>query len=174
MLEKREFYINGAWVKSQGGREHPVIDPSTEEPCAVITLGSEADANAAVAAAKAAFPAWMNTPAAERIALVEKLIELYEARGEDMAQAISLEMGAPIDMARSQQVGAGTWHLKNFVGEEVRFHPPAGRSRAGRPDHLRARRCRRTDHAVELADEPGDAEGRRRGGGRLHHGHEAQ
>ncbi|MEL6284545.1 MAG: aldehyde dehydrogenase family protein, partial [Pseudomonadota bacterium] len=52
---------------------------------------------------------------AERIALVEKLIAVYETRAEDMAQAMSAEMGAPIDMARSQQVGAGTWHLKNFV-----------------------------------------------------------
>jgi len=115
MLAKHQFYIGGAWVNSVGGTPHDVIDPSTEEPCAAITLGSEADANAAVAAAKGAFPAWMATPPAERIALVEKLIGLYEARAEDMAQAMSLEMGAPIDMARSQQVGAGTWHLQNFV-----------------------------------------------------------
>ena len=108
MLDRRKFYIKGEWVESQGGREHHVIDPSTEEPCAVITLGSEADTNAAVAAAKAAFRDWMSTPTAERIALVEKLIELYDARAEDLAQAMSLEMGAPIDMARSQQVGAGT------------------------------------------------------------------
>ena len=115
MLERREFYIGGAWVPSQGGRAHEVIDPSTEEPCAVITLGSEADADAAVAAARGAFPDWMATPPAERIALVEKLIEVYKARGEDLAQAISQEMGAPIDMARSQQVAAGIGHLKNFV-----------------------------------------------------------
>jgi aldehyde dehydrogenase (NAD+) len=128
MLEKRKHYINGAWVDSRGGAEHHVIDPSTEEPCAVITLGSEADTNAAVAAAKAAFPAWMTTPPEERIALLEKLIELYNARGEDMAQAISQEMGAPIDMARSQQVGAGTWHLKNFVraAKDFDFIRPLG------------------------------------------------
>lgn len=115
MLEKKEFYINGGWVASQGGSEHHVIDPSTEEPCAAITLGSAADANAAVAAAKAAFPAWMNTPPQERIALVEKLVALYDSKAEEMAQAMSTEMGAPIDMARSQQVGAGTFHLKNFL-----------------------------------------------------------
>ena len=121
MIEKRQFYINGEWVTSKGGEEYHVINPSTEEPCAAITLASEADANAAVAAAKAAFPAWMATPVEERIALVEKLIEIYEGKTEEMAQAISLEMGAPIDMARSQQVGAGTWHLKNFLRAAKKF-----------------------------------------------------
>lgn len=115
MLEKRNFYINGQWVSPIDGNDHHVIDPSTEDPTAIISLGGTADADAAVAAAKAAFPAWMSTPVEARIALVEKLIEVYEARAEDMAQAISAEMGAPIDMARTQQVGAGTWHLKNFI-----------------------------------------------------------
>ena len=62
MIEKRDFYINGAWVKPLAARDWQVIDPSTEEPCAVISLGSEADTNAAVAAAKAAFPKWAETP----------------------------------------------------------------------------------------------------------------
>ena len=115
MLEKRDFYINGQWVTPIDGTDHHVIDPSTEEPTAIISLGGKADADAAVAAAKAAFPAWMSTPVEERIALVEKLVEVYEARAEDMAQAMSAEMGAPIDMARTQQVGAGTWHLRNFI-----------------------------------------------------------
>ncbi len=115
MQEKHQHYINGAWVDSIGGTAHNVIDPSTEEPCATITLGSEADANAAIAAAKAAFPAWMATPPAERIALVEKLVEIYNSRAEEMALAISQEMGAPIDMARAQQVTTGTWHLQNFL-----------------------------------------------------------
>ncbi len=121
MLEKRLQYINGAWVPSKGGTDHHVIDPSTEEPCAVITLASEADTNAAVAAAKAAFPAWMATPVEDRIALVEKLCDRYDAKSEDMAQAMSVEMGAPIDMARSQQVGAGTYHLKNFIRAAKKF-----------------------------------------------------
>ena len=115
MIEKREFYINGRWVAPAQARDHQVIDPSTEEPCAVISLGSQADTDAAVAAAKAALPGWMATPPAERIALVEKLLELYATRGEDLAQAMSAEMGAPIDMARSSQVGAGNWHLSNFI-----------------------------------------------------------
>ncbi|MHA6263007.1 aldehyde dehydrogenase family protein [Arenibacterium sp. CAU 1754] len=115
MIEKREFYINGKWVAPAQANDHQVIDPSTEEPCAVISLGSEADTNAAVAAAKAALPGWMATPKDERIALVEKLIDIYMTRGEDLAQAMTSEMGAPIDMARTQQVGAGVYHLKNFV-----------------------------------------------------------
>ena len=121
MIEKRQFYINGAWVDPIEGRDHHVIDPSTEEPCAVISLGGQADTDAAVAAAKAAFPSWMATPAATRIDLVEKLLEVYKSRQEEMAQAISVEMGAPIDMARQQQVGAGTWHIQNFIDEARKF-----------------------------------------------------
>jgi len=121
MLEKREFYINGRWVAPSASNDFQVIDPSTEEPCAVISLGSEADTNAAVAAAKAALPEWMARPASERIALVAKLLELYAARNEDLAQAISMEMGAPIDMARTQQFGAGAWHLKNFLKAAENF-----------------------------------------------------
>lgn len=115
MIEKREFYINGEWVAPSAANDCHVIDPSTEEPCAVISLGSQADTDAAVAAAKAALPGWMATPPAERIALVEKLMDVYNSRAEDMARAISMEMGAPIDMARQQQVPAGSYHLKNFI-----------------------------------------------------------
>lgn len=121
MIEKRQFYINGAWVDPIEGRDYHVIDPSTEDPCAVISLGGQADTDAAVAAAKDAFPFWMATPPAERIALVEKLLEIYQSRGEEMAQAMSLEMGAPIDMSRASQVGAGTWHLQNFIDAAKSF-----------------------------------------------------
>ncbi len=115
MIEKRDFYINGQWVSPAVPNDFEVIDPSTEEPCAIVSLGGEADTNAAVAAAKAALPGWMATPVEDRIALVEKLAEIYTTRGEDIAQAMSAEMGAPIDMARTQQIGAGSYHLKNFV-----------------------------------------------------------
>ncbi|MBV7396168.1 aldehyde dehydrogenase family protein [Mameliella sediminis] len=115
MIEKRQFYINGAWVAPLAGKAHEVIDPSTEEACAVISLGGEEDTNAAVAAAKAALPGWMATPVEDRIAALERIYAAYKARGEDLAQAMSMEMGAPIDMSRSSQVGAGIWHLKNFI-----------------------------------------------------------
>jgi len=115
MIEKRQFYINGEWVNPAQPHDHEVINPSTEEPCAIISMGSAADADAAVAAAKAAFPAWMNTPPAERIALVEKLLEIYKRRGGEMGEAISTEMGAPIDLSNTAQVGAGIWHISNFL-----------------------------------------------------------
>ena len=128
MIEKRQFYINGAWVDPAQPADHQVIDPSTEEPCAVISLGSQADTDAAVAAARAALPGWMATPAAERIALVEKLLDVYNSRLDELARATSLEMGAPIDMARQQQVTSGTWHLTNFIkaAKEFRFEKPLG------------------------------------------------
>ncbi|MFN3606661.1 MAG: aldehyde dehydrogenase family protein, partial [Cypionkella sp.] len=115
MLHKREFYINGAWVAPQTPRDLDVINPSTEEPCAVISLGSEADLNAAVAAAKAAFPIWSATPLAVRRAAVVGILQQYEARFEELSQAISMEMGAPIDMARTEQSPCLPWHAENFL-----------------------------------------------------------
>ncbi|WP_320177136.1 aldehyde dehydrogenase family protein [Roseovarius pacificus] len=128
MIEKRQFYINGEWVNPAASQDHNVIDPSTEEPCAVISLGGQADTDAAAVAAKAAFPAWKRTSKDERLALVEKLYDIYKSRAEDMAQAISLEMGAPIDMARQSQVGAGMGHIKAFltVARDFEFIEPLG------------------------------------------------
>ncbi len=115
MIEKREFYIDGKWVAPAAPRDLDVIDPSTEEVCAVISLGDRADTDAAVAAAKRAFATWSMTAPAERLRHVEKILEIYKRRAEDMARAISLEMGAPIDLARQSQVTAGTWHISNFI-----------------------------------------------------------
>ena len=128
MIENKQFYINGQWVDPIAGKDHQVISPATEEAVAVISLGGAADADAAVAAAKAAFPAWMETSVEDRIALVEKFIEIYKSRAEDLAQAMSLEMGAPIDMSRTQQVGAGIGHMKSFVraARSFEFIKPLG------------------------------------------------
>ncbi len=115
MIEKRDFYINGAWVAPAAPRDCPVIDPSTEEVCAVISLGDQADTDAAVAAAKAAFPAWAATPPARRKALVENILEQFEARHEELARAISTEMGSPIDHARNEQAPCLPWHTKGFL-----------------------------------------------------------
>jgi len=115
MLDKRDFYINGTWVKPAAPQDFDVIDPSTEEVCAVISLGDQADTDAAVAAARAAFDSWASTPLEERIALIKKLSDAYDAREEEMAQAMSLEMGAPISMSRVNQVGSGPWHLNGFL-----------------------------------------------------------
>lgn len=115
MLEKREFYINGQWVTPAKPNDFNVINPSTEEPCAVISLGDDADTNAAVAAAKAAFPDWAYVAKSEKMALLKRLLEVYNDRAEEMAQAMSMEMGAPIAMSRANQVGAGSWHLEGFL-----------------------------------------------------------
>ncbi len=128
MLEKRDFYINGAWVAPLAGRDLEVIDPSTEEPCAVISLGGAADADAAVAAARAALPGFMATPPAERLALVKRILEVYNRRNDEMGAMISLEMGAPIDMAKTSQSGSGTWHIENFITafEQIEWEAPLG------------------------------------------------
>ena len=128
MIEKRQFYINGAWVGPVAPRDYSVIDPSTEEPCAVISLGGQADTDAAVAAAKAAFPGWAATPPADRAALVRRILEQYHLRKEDMARAISLEMGAPIDFARDGQAECLPWHLENFLTafEHIEWIRPLG------------------------------------------------
>ena len=121
MLEKREFYIGGEWVSPRQPADCEVIDPSNEEVCAVISLGDEADTNAAVAAARDAFPAWMATPLSERLALAERVLDLYNARAEDMSQAMSLEMGAPIDLARAQQTPLGSMHIEAFIAAAKAF-----------------------------------------------------
>ena len=115
MLDKRAFYINGAWSAPEAARDFEVINPSTEEPCAVISLGDQADTDRAVAAARAAFDGWMFTPKAERLALMEKLAAIYESRKGEMAEAISLEMGAPIDMALAAQAAAGSEHMADAI-----------------------------------------------------------
>ena len=121
MLDKRDFYINGKWVAPAAANDFDVINPSNEEACATISLGDQADTDAAVAAARAAFPAWSQTSKAERTAKLEKLLEVYKARAEEMAQAISLEMGAPQNLARANQVGAGTWHMGGFMNAFKNF-----------------------------------------------------
>jgi aldehyde dehydrogenase (NAD+) len=128
MIIKRDFYINGGWTAPAQARDYTVIHPSTEEGCAVISLGGKADTDAAVAAAKAAFPAWAAMDPAERLALCERILAQYHARVEEMAQAISIEMGAPIDMARDSQAPCLSWHLENFLTafDEIKFIRPLG------------------------------------------------
>src|SRR5690349_2650001 len=79
MREHLRHYIGGQWVESRGGTRHEVINPATEEPCTVITLGSTADVDAAVAAARAAFPGFAATSVAERLALLDRIAEGYKA-----------------------------------------------------------------------------------------------
>ena len=128
MLTRRNFYINGQWVAPAKARDCQVINPSNEEPCAVISLGDQADTEAAVAAAKAALPAWAATPPKERARLVAKIIDQYNARLQEFAEAISLEMGAPIDFALSDQAPCLPWHTQNFLKafETIEWVRPLG------------------------------------------------
>jgi aldehyde dehydrogenase (NAD+) len=127
MREHLKFYIDGAWVDPITPRTHDVIDPSTEEAVGRISLGSAADVDKAVAAAEAAFPAWSQTTREERIAVLERIVAGYSARLGEMAEAISLEMGAPLWLAKAAQAPSGLGHfmsalniLKEFPFEEQR------------------------------------------------------
>ena len=128
MNNMTKHYINGDWVASIDGREMPVVNPSTEEQIAKISLGGPADTDAAIAAAKTAFLAWAATEPQERIAALERLMEAYKRRSKEMAQAISQEMGAPIALASTAQVGAGAGHLKNTIraAKSFAFEHPLG------------------------------------------------
>jgi aldehyde dehydrogenase (NAD+) len=108
-----KHYINGQWVDSIGGTRHLVISPSTEEPCTEITLGTKADVDAAVAAAKEAFKTFSQTTREERLALMGRIVEEYKKRGEDLAKSMANEMGAPVSFAQMAQVGAG---IGGFMG----------------------------------------------------------
>ena len=115
MLDKRNFYINGAWVAPQGGTDFDVINPSNEEAFATISLGGEADSNAAISAAKEAFKTWAWSSKQERLDLMNRILEVYMARSDEMGEVISTEMGAPIDMSKMAQSGTGSAHIKAFI-----------------------------------------------------------
>lgn len=115
MIDKTRFYINGKWVTPESTQYIEVIDPSDEKAFARITLGSSADTDQAVQAAKDAYRGWSASTKEVRVELLERLMEVYKARSEEMAETISKEMGAPISLAKTAQVGAGAAHLKNTI-----------------------------------------------------------
>ena len=115
MLDKRNFYINGEWVKPFKPNDFEVINPSNEEVCAVISLGNKEDVNSAVMAAKESFPRWSRVEKKYKISLIEKLYKIYESRWNEMAESISMEMGAPIDWATTAQTSSGADHIKDFI-----------------------------------------------------------
>src|SRR5262244_3924241 len=115
MTNNLKFYIDGAWVDPAIPRPFDVVNPATEEPVAQISLGSATDVDRAVKAARAAFPAYSHTPKTERIALLQRIIEAYKARYDDIAKAISLEMGAPASLATKAQAATGVGHLNQMI-----------------------------------------------------------
>ena len=128
MENKKNFYIDGKWVTPKSKKEIKVINPATEEDCAVISLGNKEDVDLAVKAAKGAYSSWSFSPKEERIRLLEKLYENYKKRWADIAVAITTEMGAPKDFATKLQAGTGAAHLKSFIRylKNFEFEKPLG------------------------------------------------
>jgi aldehyde dehydrogenase (NAD+) len=115
MKDCRHFYIDGKWVSPTQACDFNVINPATEEPIATISLGSAADVDKAVAAAKCAFETYSETTVAQRVEFVRRIIEIYQSKIEQMAETISQEMGAPISLSRAAQAPVGLWHLSEIV-----------------------------------------------------------
>ncbi len=123
----RRFYIDGRWIDPLEPNEFTVINPATESPAGVISMGSAKDADRAVAAARRAFEAFSQTSREERRALLERILASYKKRYQDIANAIREEMGAPASLAKGSQAGIGVGHLaamidllKSFEFEERR------------------------------------------------------
>jgi aldehyde dehydrogenase (NAD+) len=115
MKDCRQFYIDGKWVSPVQAYDFPVINPANEEAIATISLGGAVDVDKAVAAAKKAFESYSQTTVEERLAFVRRIIQVYQAKSEEMAETISLEMGAPLSLSRKAQAPAGLAHLSEIV-----------------------------------------------------------
>jgi aldehyde dehydrogenase (NAD+) len=111
MKLNRQFYIDGKWVNPDTARDFKVINPTTEEHIATISLGSAFDVDKAVAAAKKAFRSFSETTLEQRLILLQRIMEVYQARSEEMAETITREMGTPLSLSRKAQVPAGFAHL---------------------------------------------------------------
>ncbi len=131
MREYKQFYINGQWVDPATANDFAVINPATEEVCATISLGSEADVDLAVAAAKDAFESFSRTSRAERIELLESCVAAYQKRYADIADAIREEMGAPQSLAMTAQAYCGQGHLEEAarVLKDFKFEEDLGEHR---------------------------------------------
>jgi aldehyde dehydrogenase (NAD+) len=128
MIDRKNFYINGQWVNPKSKEEIKVVNPATEQDCAVIALANKHDVNDAVVAAKNAYDTWAFTSKEERIQLLEKLYESYKKRWNDIAEAITMEMGAPKDFSTKLQAGTGAAHIKSFIKylKNFEFEKPLG------------------------------------------------
>lgn len=122
MSNHQKFYINGKWVEpSSDATTFDVIHPGNEESIATIAMGSTSDVDHAVAAAKSAFDTWQFSSVEERVALLERIIELYREKYEAFSQAMSLEMGTPISFCREVQTPCGDGHIEATI-EALKAH----------------------------------------------------
>ena len=128
MTNRMQFYIDGSWVDPAVKKSIPVVNPATEEAIYEIAVGSKADVDKAVAAARRAFETFSQTSREERVALLEKIIAVYKTRMKDIGAAVSDEMGAPLPMAEKMQAGAGLGHLASTleVLKNYEFEEPIG------------------------------------------------
>ncbi|SAK51835.1 betaine-aldehyde dehydrogenase [Caballeronia hypogeia] len=116
MKTLNRFYIDGKWVApAHGATFHEIVNPADETLTGTLAMGAAADVDHAVAAARAAFPAWSQTTREERIALLERIIERYRARMDDIAQAVRLEIGAPISLCKGMHAPVGLTQLENAL-----------------------------------------------------------
>src|ERR1700760_2744401 len=115
MVNRMQFYIDGRSGDPAVKKSTPVVNPATEEAMYEIALGSKADVDKAVAAAKRAFVTYSQTSREERVALLTKIIEVYKGRRKKIGAAVSDEMGAPLPMAEKLQAGAGLGHIMNTL-----------------------------------------------------------
>ena len=131
MSNHLKFYIDGAFVDPLAPATLDVINPATEEAYTQISLGTAADVDRAVAAARAAFPSFAKVPQAERLAMLKRILEIYNERYEDIAQAVTQEMGAPLSFARGAQAWAGQAHMEATIKalEEFEFEHQRGTTR---------------------------------------------
>ena len=122
MREYLKFYINGAWVEPVTPKTLAVINPATEQAAGHISMGSAADVDKAVRAARAAFASYSQTSVADRVALLERVIAEYQKRYADMAAAITEEMGAPVLLAQKAQAAMGIGHLQTALAVLRDYH----------------------------------------------------
>jgi aldehyde dehydrogenase (NAD+) len=115
MYDNRRFYIDGAWVDPLEATEFKVINPATEALAGVISMGGPKDVDRAVAAARRAFDSYSRTTPAERLALLERVLAAYNAHYDEIARAISTEMGAPIKLAKGSQTRIGVGHISAMI-----------------------------------------------------------
>ena len=129
--EYRKFYIDGQWVNPAAPNDFKVINPATEEPAGVISMGSAADVDRAVTAARRAFDTFSQTTREERRALLQTILEVYKKRYADVANAIRDEMGAPAKLANGSQAGIGVGHISAMLDvlETFEFEERRGSTR---------------------------------------------
>ena len=115
MKECTQFYINGEWVDPVDPKHLDVINPATEETIGKIAMGNSKDVDKAVAAAKEAFESFSQTSKEERLALMGKILEVYQSRYDEIAETISSEMGAPLWLSKAAQAATGAGHFGTFM-----------------------------------------------------------